>query len=90
MISQEVLYEMIFKRKSFHLFRERLELTADELREIEAVWQQLVPLVADIRTVIRIVPAGETTCKRGQEYCILMYSEQKEHYLQNIGYRRYP
>lgn len=26
MISQEVLYEMIFKRKSFHLFRERLEL----------------------------------------------------------------
>ena len=86
MISQEVLYEMIFKRKSFHLFRERLELTEDELREIEAVWKQLVPLVADIRTDIRIVPAEETTCKRGQEYCILMYSEQKEHYLQNIGY----
>lgn len=86
MISQEVLYEMIFKRKSFHLFRERLELTEDELSGIEGVWEQLAPLIEDIRTAIRIVPAGETTCKRGQEYCILMYSEQKDNYLQNIGY----
>lgn len=27
-----------------------------------------------------------TTCKRGQEYCILLYSEKKDNYLQNIGY----
>ncbi|MBQ8794190.1 MAG: nitroreductase, partial [Clostridia bacterium] len=25
-------------------------------------------------------------CKRGQEYCILLYSEKKDNYLQNIGY----
>ena len=27
-----------------------------------------------------------TTCKRGQEYSILLYSEKKDNYLQNIGY----
>lgn len=27
-----------------------------------------------------------TSCKRGQEYCILLYSEKKDNYLQNIGY----
>ena len=26
------------------------------------------------------------TCKRGEEYCILLYSEKKDNYLQNIGY----
>ena len=32
------------------------------------------------------MPGEETTCARGQEYCILLYSENKEGYLQNIGY----
>ena len=32
------------------------------------------------------MPAEETTCKRGEEYCILLYSEKKDNYLQNIGY----
>lgn len=27
-----------------------------------------------------------TNCKRRQEYCILLYSEKKDNYLQNIGY----
>lgn len=35
---------------------------------------------------MKIVPAEKTTCKRGQQYCILLYSEKKENYLQNIGY----
>lgn len=35
---------------------------------------------------MRIVPASETNCKRGEEYCILFYSEKKGNYLQNIGY----
>lgn len=43
-------------------------------------------MCSDIKTAIRIVPAAETTCKRGEEYCILLYSEKKKHYLQNIGY----
>ena len=35
---------------------------------------------------IRIVENELTTCKRGQEYCILFYSEKKVNYLQNIGF----
>ena len=46
----------------------------------------MTPLCPNIRTKIKIVPAHETTCKRGQEYCILFYSEKKDNYLQNIGY----
>ena len=81
-----MLYDMIFKRKSFHIFKDIGHIEDEELREIETYYDTLVPLVPNIRTVVRIVPGEETTCKRGQEYCILLYSEKKEHYLQNIGY----
>lgn len=81
-----MLYDMIFKRKSFHIFKDIGHIEDTELREIEAHYDTLVPLVPNIRTAIRIVRGEETSCKRGQEYCILLYSEQKEHYLQNIGY----
>ncbi|MDD3049100.1 MAG: nitroreductase family protein [Bacilli bacterium] len=81
-------YEMIFKRKSFHLFRNigKEKISQQELSEIEDTYQKLTPLDATITTKIKIVPASETTCKRGQEYCILFYSEKKDNYLQNIGY----
>lgn len=84
----ETLYNMIFKRKSFHLFRGLGEgkLTAAELEQIEAFYHTLTPLCPDIRTAMRIVPAGETTNQHGQEYCIALYSEKKGNYLQNIGY----
>lgn len=35
---------------------------------------------------MKIVKEEETSCKRGSEYCILLYSEKKGNYLQNIGY----
>ena len=81
-----MLYDMIFKRKSFHIFKDIGHIEDEELREIETYCDTLVPLVPNIRTVVRIVPGEETTCKRGQEYCILLYSEKKDSYLQNIGY----
>lgn len=81
-----MLYDMIFKRKSFHIFKEIRHLAAEELQDIRGHYDTLVPLRPNIRTAMRIVPAGETTCKRGQEYCILLYSERKDGYLQNIGY----
>ena len=81
-----MLYDMIFKRKSFHIFKDIGHIEDEELKEIETYCDTLVPLVPNIRTAVRIVPGEETTCKRGQEYCILLYSEKKEHYLQNIGY----
>ena len=83
---EELFYEMIFKRKSFHIFKDIQTISESELVAIEEVYQTFQPLVNDIRTEIKIVPAEETTCKRGQEYCILLYSEKKDNYLQNIGY----
>ena len=81
------LYEMIFKRKSFHLFRNigDKNLTEEELNDIEKEFSKLKPLVEDVKVKIKIVKDG-ATCKRGQEYCILFYSEKKDNYLQNIGY----
>ena len=81
------LYDMIFKRKSFHLFRNigNETITDDELKDIEEYFNTLKPLVDDIKVKIKIVKDG-VTCKRGQEYCILFYSEKKDNYLQNIGY----
>ena len=81
------LYEMIFKRKSFHLFRNigHEHITDEELKDIENFFYTLKPLINDINVKIRIVKEG-ATCRRGQEYCILFYSEKKENYLQNIGY----
>jgi len=81
------LYDMIFKRKSFHLFRNigNEHITNDELNDIEKAFNTFKPLVEDIKVKMKIVK-DSTTCKRGQEYCILLYSEKKDNYLQNIGY----
>ena len=81
------LYNMIYKRKSFHLFRgvER-EISEEELKKINEFLKNINSLIPDIKTEIKIVPEKETTCKRGAEYCILFYSEKKDNYLQNIGY----
>ena len=82
------MYSMIFKRKSFHLFRNvgNESISKDEIDDIYKAFGKLVPLDLEIKTAIKIVPAEKTTCKRGQEYCILFYSEKKDNYLQNIGY----
>lgn len=78
---------MIFKRKSFHLFRDVKEkLSQEELNDLKMFLFKLQPLIEDIQVDIHIVPADETTCSRGEEYCILFYSEKKGGYLQNIGY----
>ena len=80
------LYEMIFKRKSFHLFRNigNEHITEEELNDIEQAFTTFKPLVAGIKVEIKIVK--KESILRGQEYCILFYSEKKDNYLQNIGY----
>lgn len=79
---------MIFKRKSFHLFRnvgsERIE--DKELEALKNVYNSFDRLYPDIRTAIRIVPASKVNFKRNAEYCVLIYSEKKENYLMNAGY----
>lgn len=83
---EEILYQMIFKRKSFHIFKETGTISKEELAQIEDAFLTCKPLIPEIKVEIKIVPAAETTCKRGQEYCILLYSEKKNGYLPNIGY----
>ena len=82
------LYNAIYKRRSFHQFRNVGDgkITEAELARIMEAWQAFTPLDPDIRTEIRIVTNERSTCRRGQEYCVLMYSEPKDGYLQNIGY----
>ena len=79
-------YKQIFKRKSFHIFKDTETLTVDEIQELKDFIKTIQPLSAEIKTEICIVPESETTCKRGGQYCILFYSETKDAYLQNVGY----
>ena len=79
-------YKQIFKRKSFHIFKDTDTLTGDEIQELKDFIKTVKPLNAEIKTEICIVPESETTCKRGGQYCILFYSETKDEYLRNIGY----
>ena len=84
----ENLYPWIFRRKSFHLFRNLQDFMISdvELCEIIEFYHLLEPLISGIRTEIRILPSSQVDCRRGQEYCILFYSEKKDNYLANIGW----
>ena len=79
-------YKQIFKRKSFHIFKDTDTLNGDDIQELKDFIKTVKPLNAEINTEICIVPEKETTCKRGGELCILFYSEIKDEYLRNIGY----
>lgn len=79
-------YSQIFKRKSFHIFKDTEKISDEDIKNLEAFIKTLKPLNPDIKTEIRIVKESETTCKRGAEYCVMFYSEQKDKYLRNIGY----
>ena len=81
-------YQSIFKRKSFHLFRNVGAgiISSEELAEIKEAYENFESLYPDIRTAIKIVPAKQVNFKRDAEYCILIYSEKKDNYLMNAGY----
>ena len=91
----EKYYDAIFKRKSFHLFKDHKnkiffkdenKISKDELDDIYKVFKAFKPLINEIKVEIKIVENDLTNCNRYQEYCILFYSEKKNNYLQNIGY----
>ena len=65
---------MIFKRKSFHLFRNvgNAKLTDEELKDIEDEFNKLTPLYDDIKVKMKIVK-DSSSCKRGQEYLLYFY-----------------
>ena len=70
-------YKQIFKRKSFHIFKNTDTLTEGEVQGLKDFIETVKPLNPEIKTEICIVPESETTCKRGGQYCILFYSETK-------------
>ena len=82
------LYDQIFKRKSFHLFRGvgNDAITEDELNDITEAFDGFDRLYPDIRTAIRVIHSSAVGFKRDAEYCILIYSEEKDNYLMNAGY----
>lgn len=84
----EIFYSMIFKRKSFHIFRniESDKISTKELNLIAEKFKQFTPLIDNIKIELKIVKSEESNSKRGEEYCLLLYSEKKDNYLQNIGY----
>lgn len=81
------LYNEIFRRKSFHLYKDvgNTPITKEEIKDIEQAYLSFQPLDASIKTKI-VITKEDTTIKRGQEYVVLFYSEKKGNYLQNIGY----
>lgn len=79
------LYDMMFKRKSMRKFDDTLSISKEELNQIELIFSEIKSIDPEIAVRFEIVPKSETSCKRG-EYCILMYSEKKPHYLLNVGY----
>ena len=79
------LYKMIFKRKSVWKYSDDLKISDTELEDINKKIKELVPLVDSIKVKCVIAPREETTSKRG-EYCLLIYSEEKDNYLLNVGY----
>lgn len=82
------MYDMIFKRKSFHIFRDVGEekLSEDELKDIRQAYENIESIYPEIKTDIRIVPAKEKVLGRGAEYAIEIYSEKKDNYLMNVGF----
>lgn len=86
------LYPMIFKRKSFHTYNNKvfntgsLKLSNEELEDIKEIYHKLTPLYEDIKTEIIIKKEKDSKCQRGNEYTIYFYSEIKDNYLANIGY----
>ncbi len=81
-----ILYDSIFKRKSFHLFRNigNEKISKEELNDLLSYIDKLKPLVDNVK--YKIIVQKDTSFVRGGEYSILFYSEKKDNYLQNIGY----
>lgn len=57
-------YNMIFKRKSFRRFNQKLSISEEGLVSIRAFIQNMIPLFPDISYGYKIVEHARTTSKR--------------------------
>lgn len=79
------LLNSVYKRRSMRNYLDE-KLTAEELTKVKDYLQQLKPLCEDIKVDYKIVPCKDTNCKFNAEYCLIVYSEEKNLWLANIGY----
>ncbi len=82
----ETLVAQMPRRRAFHQFSNTTPLTESELDTIKSFIASIKPLNPEIKTEVRIVPIDAVNCNRKAEYAILLFTEEKENYLQNIGY----
>ena len=77
---------MIFKRKSFHVLKNigETKITEEELDDILEAFKTFEPLVDHIKVELKVEDKKGGIL--GQEYSLALYSEVKDHYLENIGY----
>ena len=74
----------VFKRKSVRKYSG--QLTDEELARVKDYLQQLKPLCPEIRVEYEIVPCKDTNCKFNAEWCLIVYSEEANLWLANVGY----
>ena len=81
------LYTQIFRRKSYHTFKERISepITNDELDDIYEAFKSFDRL-NDSKIDIKIEKDNHGSIIRNSEYVIKIFSEVKPGYLQNVGY----
>lgn len=81
------LYKQIFRRKSYHTFRERSNesISQEEIDDIYNAFKSFDKL-HNIKTEIRIDKDNRGSIIRNSEYVIKIFSEKKDGYLQNVGY----
>ena len=79
------LLNAVYKRKSARKYSEA-KLTLEQLDQIKNYLQQAKPLIKDIKVEYEIVPCKDTNCKFNAEYCLIVYSEEANLWLANIGY----
>ena len=75
----------VYKRKSMRKYSGE-KLSLEELAAAEEYLRQAKPLVPEISVEFEIVPCNETNCKFNAEYCLVVYSEDKNLWLANVGY----
>lgn len=80
-------YNIIYKRKSIRKYRKE-PLESSKLADLKKFMEGLVPLYEDIKTETAIVPEKDIKLLlpiKSPHY-IVIYSEEKEGYLQNAGF----
>ena len=78
------LLNAVYKRKSMRKYSAKL--TSEELQQVKDYLKQLKPLCPDIKVEYEIVPIADTNCKFNGEYCLIVYSQESNLWLANIGY----